>query len=83
MTEYTKIYIEIYEALKADLIPNENLDVATRKITRAIWDIKLSTAYNLDFSNTMVAIQDIVNNGFQKKSRKKQNLNTNTYWFLN
>jgi hypothetical protein len=71
MTEYTKIYIEIYEALKADLIPNENLDVAARKITRAIWDIKLSTAYNLDFSNTMVAIQDIVNNRFSEEKQKK------------
>jgi hypothetical protein len=45
---YTEIYKEIYTALQKDSIPTENLNVSARKITDAIWDIKLSIDYIRD-----------------------------------
>jgi hypothetical protein len=62
---YTEVYKEIYEALQKDSIPNENLNVSARKITDAIWDIKLSIDYGSKFFNTLEAVNRIVNGRFK------------------
>jgi hypothetical protein len=62
---YTEVYKEIYEALQKDSIPNENLNVSARKITDAIWDIKLSIDYGSKFLNTLEAVNRIVNGRFK------------------
>jgi hypothetical protein len=62
---YTEIYKEIYAALQKDSIPTENLNVSARKITDAIWDIKLSIDYGSRFLNTLEAVNTIVNNRFK------------------
>ena len=62
---YTQIYKEIYAALQKDSIPTENLNVSARKITDAIWDIKLAIDYGSKFSNTLEAVNRIVNNRFK------------------
>ena len=62
---YTEIYKEIYAALQEDLIPTENLNVSARKITDAIWDIKLSIDYGSKFLNTLEAVNRIVNDRFK------------------
>ena len=62
---YTEIYKEIYIALQEDLIPTENLNVSARKITDAIWDIKLSIDYGSRFLNTLEAVNRIVNDRFK------------------
>jgi hypothetical protein len=62
---YTEIYKEIYAALQKDSIPTENLNVFARKITDAVWDIKLSIDYGSRFLNTLEAVNTIVNNRFK------------------
>jgi hypothetical protein len=63
--KYTEIYKEIYAALQKDSIPTENLNVSARKITDAVWDIKLSIDYGSRFLNTLEAVNTIVNNRFK------------------
>ena len=68
---YTEIYKEIYAALQKDSIPTENLNVCARKITDAIWDIKLSIDYSSRFSNTLEAVNRIVNDRFKAGAEDK------------
>jgi hypothetical protein len=68
---YTGIYKEIYQALKADSIPDENLNVSARKITDAIWDIKLAIDYDSRFSHTIEAVNKIINNRFEAGKQDK------------
>jgi hypothetical protein len=68
---YTEIYKEIYTALQKDSIPTENLNVFARKITDAVWDIKLSIDYGSRFLNTLEAVNTIVNNRFKAGTQDK------------
>jgi hypothetical protein len=68
---YTEIYKEIYAALQKDSIPTENLNVFARKITDAVWDIKLSIDYGSRFLNTLEAVNTIVNNRFKAGTQDK------------
>jgi hypothetical protein len=68
---YTEIYQEIYAALQKDSIPTENLNVSARKITDAVWDIKLSIDYGSRFLNTLEAVNTIVNNRFKAGIKDK------------
>jgi hypothetical protein len=69
---YTDIYKEIYQALKADSTPEEQLNVFARKVTDAIWDIKLSIDYGSRFQNTLETVKQIINNRFQTGNQNKQ-----------
>jgi hypothetical protein len=62
---YTDIYQQIYKALENDFVPEENLNVSARKITDAVWELKLSLDYGTRFPNTLEKVNKIINDRFQ------------------
>ena len=62
---YTDIYQQIYKALKNDFVPEENLNVSARKITDAVWELKVSLDYGSRFPNTLEKVNKIINDRFQ------------------